>query len=82
VAKMTRGAGFIFPIAIQSRKICAGSQDPFNTASTWINGIAVYAPPKDKHPATSPRARRFGRLGVFATPRARETGDGTPRYTT
>lgn len=82
VAKMTSGAGRMFPIAIQSRKTWAGSHAPLSTASTWMNGMAVYAPPKDKLPATRPRARRLGRLGVLQIPRARETGDGMPRNTT
>lgn len=82
VAKITSGAGKTFPIAIQSINTLCGSQPPLRTASTWINGIAVYAPPKDRLPATRPRTNRLIREGVCAIPNARDTGDGNPRKTT
>ena len=82
VAKITNGAGRTLPIAIPSIKTRCVNQAPFKTASTCINGMAVYAPPKDKLPATRPRVKRFMRVGDFAIPRAREIGEGTPRNTT
>jgi hypothetical protein len=82
VEKITKGAGGMFPIAMQSINTLCGSQSPFSTASTWINGIAVYAPPNERFPATRPRTKRLVREGVCASPRARVTGDGKPRKTT
>jgi hypothetical protein len=72
----------MFPIAMQSINVLCGSHLPNSTASTWINGIAVYAPPKLKVPATRPRTKRFAMLGVCAIPRPREVGVGTPRKCT
>lgn len=65
-------------MAIQSINTPSGSQPPRSTASTCTNGMAVYAPPKDSEPATSPSRNRCGRSGVRAMPRARETGEGGP----
>jgi len=47
-----------------------------------MKGMAVYAPPKDKDPATRPRRNKWRREGVGAMPRASETGVGKPRKTT
>src|ERR1700737_1246798 len=47
-----------------------------------MTGIAVYAPPNERLPATNPRARRWGGSGTGQIPRAKDTGDGNPLYTT
>jgi hypothetical protein len=36
-----------------------GNYPPSSTASTWINEIAVYAPPKLRIPVTRPRTERL-----------------------
>lgn len=82
VAKITRGAGKILPMAIPSRKTLWGSHAPIRTASTCMNGMAVYAPPNESVPATRPSTKRVGKVGVLAIPRASDTGEGTPRKTT
>lgn len=79
---MTKGAGMMFPRAMPSRKVCFASHPPRMTASAWMKGMDVYAPPKDKEPATRPRARRWGMSGTVAIPRARAVGEGTPLKTT
>ena len=75
---MTKGAGRRFPIAMQSMNTLCGIHAPRITASTWTKGIAVYAPPKERLPATRPRRKRCGRSGTFAMPSARDSGDGSP----
>lgn len=82
VAKITNGAGRTLPMAMQSMKTRCVSQAPFKIASTWMNGIAVYAPPKERLPATNPRTNKLMSEGVGAIPRARATGEGMPRKTT
>jgi hypothetical protein len=69
-------------MAIQSRKTRWGSHAPRTTASAWMTGMDVYAPPNERLPATSPRAKRCGESGMGQIPSAKETGEGNPRYTT
>jgi len=44
---------------MQSINVLCGNYPPSSTASTWINEIVVYAPPKLKVPVTRPRTERL-----------------------